>query len=62
MTEYEKDVTSRSNFHYLKGLLVRWKQRIKYDRAVRIARKKGAIIGDNVVMPLSLAKKANSNL
>lgn len=62
MTQYEKDVTSRSCFHYLKGLLIRWKQYLKYDRAVRIARKRGAIVGDNVVMPLSLAKSANSNL
>ena len=62
MTEYEKDITSRSYIHYLKGLLIRWKQRIKYDKAVRIARQKDATIGENVVMPLSLAKKANSNL
>ena len=62
MTEYERNVTSRSCIHYLKGLLVRWKQRIKYDKAVRIARKKGAIIGEDVVMPMSLAKRANPNL
>lgn len=62
MTEYEKDITSRSYFHYLKGLIVRWKQHFKYDRAVRIARKRGATVGENVVMPLSLAKAANSNL
>ena len=29
---------------------------------MRIARKRGASIGENVVMPLSLARKANSNL
>lgn len=62
MTEYEKDITSRSYFRYLKGLIVRWKQHFKYDRAVRIARKRGATVGENVVMPLSLAKAANSNL
>lgn len=62
MTEYEKDITSRSYFRYLKGLLARWKQHFKYDRAVRIARKRGATVGENVVMPLSLAKAANSNL
>lgn len=62
LTEYEKNIISRSYFHYLKGLVVRWKQRVKYDRAVRIARKKGALVGENVVMPLSLAKKANANL
>lgn len=62
MTEYEKDTTSRTYFHYLKGLIARWKQHFKYDKAVRIARKRGASIGENVVMPLSLAKAANSNL
>ena len=62
MTEYEKDIVSRSYFHYLKGLIARWKQHFKYERAVRIARKRGATIGENVVMPLSLAKAANSNL
>lgn len=62
MTEYENDITSRTYFHYLKGLLARWKQHFKYDRAVRIARKRGATVGENVVMPLSLAKAANSNL
>lgn len=62
MTEYEKDITSRSYFHYLAGLIARWKQHFKYERAVRIARKRGATVGENVVMPLSLAKAANSNL
>lgn len=62
MTEYENDITSRTYFHYLKGLIARWKQHFKYDRAVRIARKRGATVGENVVMPLSLAKAANSNL
>lgn len=62
MTEYERNVASRSSFHYLKGLLVRWKQRLYYDKAVTIARKRGAIIGEDVVMPMSLAKRANPNL
>ena len=62
MTNYEKDIKERSTFRYILGLLVRWKQHFKYDKAVRIARKKGATIGENVVMPLSLAKAANSNL
>lgn len=62
MIKYEKDIKERSTFRYILGLLVRWKQHFKYDKAVRIARKKGATIGENVVMPLSLAKAANSNL
>lgn len=62
MTEYENNVISRNSFCYILGLIARWKQHFKYDKAVRIARKKGATIGENVVMPLSLAKAANSNL
>ena len=62
MTNYEKDIKGRSTFRYILGLIVRWKQHFKYDKAVRIARKRGASIGENVVMPLSLAKAANSNL
>ena len=62
MTNYEKDIKGRSTFHYILGLIARWKQHFKYDKAVRIARKKGATVGDNVVMPLSLARAANSNL
>lgn len=62
MTEYEKDIKSRSWLHYLLGLAIRWKQHFKYAKAVRIARKRGATIGDGVIMPIELAKKANKNL
>lgn len=62
MTEYEKNIKGRSLLRYILGLIARWKQHFKYDKAVRIVRKKGATIGENVVMPLSLAKAANSNL
>ena len=62
MTNYEKDIKGRSTVRYILGLIVRWKQHFKYNKAVRIARKRGASIGENVVMPLSLARKANSNL
>lgn len=62
MTNYEKDIKGRSTFRYILGLIARWKQHFKYDKAVRIARKRGASIGENVVMSLSLARKANSNL
>lgn len=61
-TLYEKDIKSRTTLHYYKGLAARWKQHFKYVRAVRIARKRGATIGEGVIMPLSLAKKANKNL
>ena len=62
MTNYEKDIKGRSTFRYILGLIARWKQHFKYNKAVRIARKRGASIGENVVIPLSLARKANSNL
>ena len=61
-TLYERNIQDRSTFHYIIGLLARWKQHFKYARAVRIARKRGATIGEGVIMPLSLARKANSNL
>ena len=61
-TVYERKVQDRSTFRYIIGLLARWKQHFKYVRAVRIARKRGATIGQGVIMPLSLARRANSFL
>lgn len=61
-TLYERNVQDRSLLRYYIGLLARWKQHFKYVKAVRIARKRGATIGEGVVMPLSLARKANKNL
>lgn len=61
-TLYERNVQARSRLRYVAGLIVRWKQNIKYVRARRIARKRGATIGDGVIMPVSLAKRANKNL
>lgn len=60
-TRYEKDIQSRSFIRYILGLLVRWRINLKYERARRVARNNGAIIGEGVVMPLSLAKRLNSN-
>lgn len=60
-TEYEKRVQGRSYIQYIKGLIARWKLNLKYEKARRIARKNGAQIGEGVVMPISLAKKLNSN-
>lgn len=61
-TLYEKSVQDRSTLRYVLGLIVRWKQNWKYVRARRIARKRGATIGEGVIMPLSLAKQTNRNL
>lgn len=59
---YAEKIKSRSTLHYMKGLFVRWRQHLKYEKAVRIARRNGATVGDGVIMPLSLARKANKNL
>lgn len=61
-SQYVQNVRGRSKFRYLIGLIARWKQHFKYAKAVKIARKKGATIGEGVVMPISLARKANKNL
>lgn len=60
-TNYEKRIQDRSYLRYLMGLYVRWRNYLKYNQAVKIARKNGATVGDGVVMPLSLAKRLNSN-
>lgn len=59
---YEKNIQDRSRLRYILGLIVRWKQNLKYIRARKIARKRGATIGEGVIMPISLAQKANKNL
>lgn len=61
-TKYEQDIKNRTQIHYLIGLIARWKQHFKYSRAVKIARKRGATIGEAVVMPIALARRANANL
>lgn len=61
-TAYEVAVQDRSTLHYYIGLIVRWKQQWKYKYARWLARKNGATIGEGVIMPLSLAKRANKNL
>lgn len=61
-TLYERNIQDRSLLRYYIGLLARWRQHFKYVKAVRIARRRGATIGEGVIMPLSLARKANSNL
>ncbi len=61
-TSYEKSIQDRSLVHYIIGLLIRWKQNIKYSYIRYVARKHGATIGKGVIIPLSLAKRANKNL
>lgn len=50
---YTEQVKSRTRIHYLLGLITRWRQYFKYAKAVKIARKNGATIGEGVIMPLS---------
>jgi hypothetical protein len=59
---YTYNVRKRSLFHFFIGLLPRFRQYLKYGLARYIAHKRGAIIGENTVLPISLAKKANKNL
>lgn len=59
---YECSVQNRSILRYYIGLIVRWIQSYKYVKACKIARKNGATVGEGVVMPISLAKRANKNL
>jgi acetyltransferase-like isoleucine patch superfamily enzyme len=61
-TLYEKNVIERSPLRYYKGLLIRWWNYRKVSKAIKIARRNGATLGEGVVIPLSLAKRANKNL
>lgn len=61
-TKYELEIQNRSQFRYYLGIVSRLKKHVYYSYARYISRKNGATIGDNVVLSVSLAKKANSNL
>lgn len=61
-TIYERKVQERSKLRYLVGLIARWWLNLKYAKARKIARKRGAIIGEGVIMPIKLAKKLNNNI
>lgn len=60
--EYYESVNNRSGFRYYVGYLARLKNNIKYAFWRFIARRKGAIVGANVVINYKLAKNANANL
>lgn len=61
-SKYYDSICKRNIIRYYIGLIIRWIQHFKYKKAVRIARKHGAVIGEGVIMPISLARKANNNL
>ncbi len=59
---YRQSIMSRTKWHYLKGWLIRWWTNLRYAFIRSVARRNGAVIGEAVVIPLSLARKANENL
>ncbi len=59
---YRQAIASRTTWHYLKGWLIRGWNNLRYAFARSVARRNGAKIGEAVVLPLSLARQANSNL
>lgn len=61
-TDYERRVKDRTWIQYVLGLIVRWKNNVKYAYARKVARRNGATIGEGVVLSLSLARKMNSNV
>lgn len=62
MTSYEERIVNRSYWQYLKGLLIRWRKYRYYEKNRKIARRRGAVIGEEVIIPRELAKMANRNL
>lgn len=61
-TNYYKSVANRSFLRFLIGIFPRLKQWIYFVNNRRIARKKGALIGENVILRKNIAQKANRNL
>lgn len=61
-TNYQKKIKGRTYLQYLKGLIIRWVIYSRYERYARKARKRGAIIGESVIISKELAKMANHNL
>lgn len=62
MTRYEEYVNSKSKLRWILGCIMRFRTYLKYQNRVRIARENGAQIGVSVVIPMKLAKIANTNL
>ena len=61
-TAYQTSIATRSRLRYLKGLVPRYTSYLRNNYIVWLARRRGAIVGECVTMPYTLAKKANSNL
>lgn len=61
-TAYQRNISRRSNIHFLKGLIPRFISYLQNLCIVWLARRRGAKIGEYVTMPYKLARRANSNL
>ena len=59
---YTRNIASRSFFRFAKGIIPRTLQYIKFEKARRTARKKGATIADDAILIPELVAKANANL
>lgn len=59
---YIQSVQKRTFARFVIGLFPRIKEWIKFNKNCQLARKKGAIIGDDSIILNGLVKKANSNL
>ena len=62
LTAYQKGIANRSKLRYLKGLVPRYVSYLRNSYINSVARRRGAVVGEQVTMPYKLAKKANSNL
>lgn len=60
ITAYESRIRSRNLFHFLVGFVARVPSFISFRYALILARRKGAVIGKNVTVPVSVAKKMGS--
>lgn len=60
--QYYNKIINRNLIHFVIGLIPRFKQWVKHNRSRRLARKKGAMIGDDSIILPDLVKKANTNL
>lgn len=61
-TQYYNSVVNKPFYRFIIGILPRLKQWIHFSINRIIARKKGAYIGENVIIRRHIAKKANKNL
>ena len=61
-SNYANKVKRRSKLSYFKGLLIRFLIYLKFAFNRYLANKRGAKIGENTILPLKLAIKANKNL